>query len=197
MTPAKTKKAWKKAPEQGLSRNDTKIFNEFNKQAYSLDNCFTICGIKLGWSAVLGVIPFLGDLINVFYSIRLIQLAYSVDGGLPWQQLAQMVGNVVLDFVLGLIPFMGIISAALYRANSRNALILQHFLKKRAANNVGNGLFIDDQAGFEMSSTGESRSANGRLEEVMRLQQRQKDNEAQFRAQNNNLVHDERGTADL
>lgn len=98
---------------------------------------FQFCGFRLGWSAVFGILPVVGDCINIYFAIQLVRLAQQVDGGLPVAELSKMMSNIVFDFVLGLVPFLGIIAGALYRANSRNALILEHFLTHRARQNLG------------------------------------------------------------
>ncbi|KAF5098428.1 hypothetical protein D0Z00_002041 [Geotrichum galactomycetum] len=63
-----------------------------------------------------------------------------------------MMTNIMIDFALGLTPVLGIIAGALYKANSRNSLILSHFLTKRAKENVKKGLFLQgDEARAQRS----------------------------------------------
>lgn len=105
---------------------------------------FSLCGLRVGWSAVIGIIPVIGDIINIYMAMQLIRLAQKIDGGLPVAQQSKMMTNILIDFGLGLIPVLGIITGALYRANSRNALILQHYMNRRARKNVEQGLFLKD-----------------------------------------------------
>ena len=66
--------------------------------------------------------------------------------------LAQMVANILIDFLLGITPILGTIAGALYKANSRNSLVLERFLKKRASQNVANGLYLADPAASKKKS---------------------------------------------
>lgn len=127
-----------------------------SRRAWNLDIGVTMCGLSLGWSSIIGIVPVLGDIINLYLSIQVIKLAFTVDGGLPPIILGQMILNLVVDFLLGIIPFLGALAGALYKANSRNSLILEHFLKNRAAANVAKGLYVS--SGSSSSSSGISSS---------------------------------------
>ena len=50
--------------------------------------------------------------------------------------ISQMTFNIVLDFFLGLVPFLGDIADAFFRCNTRNAALLRKVLEARAAANV-------------------------------------------------------------
>jgi Flp pilus assembly CpaE family ATPase len=51
-----------------------------------------------------------------------------VEGGLPASVKLQMMVNVVIDFVIGLVPG----AEAVYRGNTRNALLLEDYLREKA-----------------------------------------------------------------
>ncbi len=51
-------KKQKKGIPGGLSANDGKVLRRVRKQAYRLDmSLFNCCGIRFGWSSVIGIIP--------------------------------------------------------------------------------------------------------------------------------------------
>jgi len=56
-----------------------------------------------------------------------------VEGGLPADVTYKMYFNIILDFGIGLVPFLGDIADALFRANTRNAVILEKYLRKKGA----------------------------------------------------------------
>ncbi|KAF5094868.1 hypothetical protein D0Z00_003368 [Geotrichum galactomycetum] len=112
-----------------------------SRRAWNLDYLFSFCGYRLGWTAVIGLLPLVGDVLNAYLSFTVIRLANRIEGGLPIVLLAQMTGNVVLDFLLGITPILGSIAGALYKANSRNSLVLEHYLKERARANLAKGLY--------------------------------------------------------
>jgi hypothetical protein len=59
-----------------------------------------------------------------------------IEGNLPASVYAHMIFNVILDFVVGLVPFVGDLADAMYKCNTRNAVILEKFLKKRGEQNL-------------------------------------------------------------
>lgn len=44
----------------------------------------------------------------------------------------RMFFNILFDFVIGLVPFVGDMADAVYRANTRNAWVLEEYLVKKA-----------------------------------------------------------------
>ena len=54
-----------------------------------------------------------------------------VEDGLPKKILFMMAINVVVDFLLGLVPFVGDLADAAMRANSRNVRLLERHLDKK------------------------------------------------------------------
>ena len=48
----------------------------------------------------------------------------------------RMLFNILLDFVVGLVPFIGDLADAAYKCNTRNAVILEDFLRARGAENI-------------------------------------------------------------
>ena len=53
----KTKKR-RRPPPDGLSPNDAKVLTKVKRRAYKLDNSlFNFCGIRFGWSSVVGLVP--------------------------------------------------------------------------------------------------------------------------------------------
>lgn len=80
----------------------------------------------------------IGDFIDCFMALMLVKSAQKIDGGLPATLKARMMFNVMLDFGLGLIPILGDIADAVFRANTRNAWLLEMYLtKKMEAERVG------------------------------------------------------------
>ncbi len=47
-----------------------------------------------------------------------------------------MLFNIILDFGIGLVPFLGDVADALFRANTRNAVELEKFLRAKGAKNL-------------------------------------------------------------
>lgn len=56
-----------------------------------------------------------------------------IDGGLPSRLKMMMLINVIFDFIIGLVPFVGDIADAMYKCNSRNAVLLEKHLREKGA----------------------------------------------------------------
>jgi hypothetical protein len=56
-----------------------------------------------------------------------------IDGGLPARLRMIMMINVLIDFVIGLVPFVGDVADAVYKCNTRNAVILEKHLREKGA----------------------------------------------------------------
>jgi hypothetical protein len=64
-------------------------------------------------------------------AMMVLRTCQQVEGGLPNEVKAKMLFNIVLDFGIGLVPFLGDIADALFRANTRNAVVLEKFLRAK------------------------------------------------------------------
>lgn len=125
-------KTRKRGFPEGLTNNDLKVLKKVRKRAYRLDmSLFNCCGIRFGWSSVIGFLPVIGDCLDLFMSYRLVNHCAKIDGGLPASLHARMMFNIMLDFGLGLVPIVGDIVDAIFRANTRNAWLLETYLVKR------------------------------------------------------------------
>jgi hypothetical protein len=66
----KTKKR-KKALPPGLSREDEKTLVKVKRRAYRLDMAFgNFCGMRVGWSSIIGIIPGIGDVLDSRFAPR-------------------------------------------------------------------------------------------------------------------------------
>ncbi|KAL2864737.1 DUF4112 domain-containing protein [Aspergillus lucknowensis] len=129
----KTRKRRKAIPP-GLSENDTKVLTRVKRRAYRLDYClFNLCGIRFGWGSAIGLFPLIGDAADAALAMMVLKTCEGIDGGLPARLRMQMIINILLDFVIGLVPFVGDIADAVYKCNTRNAVILENYLRNKGA----------------------------------------------------------------
>ncbi|KAM3084487.1 hypothetical protein ACMFMF_001844 [Clarireedia jacksonii] len=66
-------------------------------------------------------------------ALMVLRTCDKVEGGLPNAVRSKMVFNIVLDFMVGLVPFVGDLVDAVFRANTRNALELERHLRDKGA----------------------------------------------------------------
>ncbi|KAE8374061.1 hypothetical protein BDV26DRAFT_296326 [Aspergillus bertholletiae] len=124
----------RKAVPPGLSENDQKVLTQVKRRAYRLDLClFSLCGIRFGWGSVIGFIPFAGDAVDAALAMMVVNTCDKIDGGLPTRLRMMMLINVIIDFAIGLVPFVGDIADAMYKCNTRNAVMLEKHLREKGA----------------------------------------------------------------
>ncbi|HYB98892.1 MAG TPA: DUF4112 domain-containing protein [Candidatus Limnocylindrales bacterium] len=92
-----------------------------------LDDGFVLPGtsFRVGFDAVLGLIPGIGDLITTSTSLSLLYLAH--ERGVPKPVIARMVLNVAVDAAVGAIPVLGDVFDVVFKANRRNLTLLQRY----------------------------------------------------------------------
>lgn len=82
---------------------------------------------------ILTIYPSIGDVIDCLMAFFLVyRKANQIEGGLPQAIQSRMLLNIVMDFAVGLVPFLGDVADALFKANSRNAWVLEEYLVKKA-----------------------------------------------------------------
>jgi hypothetical protein len=90
-----------------------------------MDDGFVIPGtsFRVGFDALIGLIPGVGDLVTTATSLSLIGLAHR--RGLPKAVLARMILNLGIDSLVGAIPVLGDVFDVTFKANRRNLTLLQ------------------------------------------------------------------------
>jgi len=125
----------KKALPPGLSEKDEKTLVKVKRRAYRLDMALgTCCGMKIGWSSVIGLFPAIGDVLDTALALMVVRTASEVS--LPSTVLLHMLFNIAFDFIIGLVPILGDLADVAYKANTRNAVLLEDYLRTRGAMNL-------------------------------------------------------------
>lgn len=96
-----------------------------------LDSQFSIPGtnVRFGLDGLLGLIPGIGDTIAL--GLSLIIVAEAISRRVRKRVIALMLGNVALDWLIGLVPIVGDIFDIMYKANMRNLRLLEGELLAR------------------------------------------------------------------
>ncbi|WFD21410.1 hypothetical protein MEQU1_000059 [Malassezia equina] len=92
---------------QGLSNHEEKILLKIKKRAHHLDKGFKLCGIRFGWTFIIGLVPFAGDIADALLSHNLIVKKAQQIEGIP-------------DELIHL-------AIATFKTNSRNAKLLEDY----------------------------------------------------------------------
>lgn len=95
-----------------------------------MDDAFTIPGTnyRIGWDALIGLIPGVGDAASAVIAAWLIYEARQL--GVPKRKVARMLANLGIDAAVGVIPLLGDFFDAAFKANRKNAhIVRKHFGK--------------------------------------------------------------------
>ncbi|CAG8602093.1 1310_t:CDS:2 [Ambispora leptoticha] len=117
-------------PINAQAPNNTSASNAVKKRKnkYNLPPGLT----KQEAKPILGILPVIGDFAGVFLALTLVNTARQLD--LPPAIVSRMMINVMIDFLIGLVPFIGDVADFLYKCNTRNANLLHEYLEDRAKN---------------------------------------------------------------
>lgn len=95
-----------------------------------MDSIVAIPGtnVRLGFDALIGLVPVVGDLVSQAIASYIIWEAHQL--GVSKVTLWRMIGNSLIDTVIGAIPFAGDAFDVAFRANMKNLRLLQQHLEK-------------------------------------------------------------------
>ena len=95
-----------------------------------LEGLFVIPGInrRVGLDVILDALPVAGDAIGAALGAWMAWEARNL--GMPKRTIARMFGNVGVDFLLGLIPFVGAVPDFFFRSNTRNLNLIRRHLDR-------------------------------------------------------------------
>ena len=85
-----------------------------------LDDSIRVPGteFRVGIDPILGVVPGAGDAVSAALSAYIV--LESARLGVPFSTLLRMIANVTLDFAVGLVPVVGTLFDAVWKANQKN-----------------------------------------------------------------------------
>jgi len=95
-----------------------------------LERALIVPGLNrgVGLDVVFDLVPFGGTTIAAIMGLYMVWEARNLH--MPKSAMARMLGNVGLDWALGLIPWFGAVPDFFFRSNTRNLKIIKKFLDK-------------------------------------------------------------------
>ena len=90
-----------------------------------------VIGKKIGWDAIIGLVPGIGDLAGAVISGYIVVSAAKL--GVPRGAQARMVANIGLETLIGAVPLVGDLFDMAFRANLRNVALIERHLEPNAA----------------------------------------------------------------
>ena len=101
--------------------------------AWLLDSSIRVPGtqFRFGLDAIIGLIPWAGDVVGSVLSFGIIGLAFQM-GASRWT-LMRMGFNVLVELLVGAIPVVGDVFDAIYKANEKNVRLLERSVSQPRA----------------------------------------------------------------
>ena len=122
-------------------QNSTEIKNKQAKQTATLARLSRFSQItdssiripftkfKFGVEAMIGIVPVIGDFAGLILSSYVLFEAQRL--GVSWHIKFRILLNMTIDFIGGLVPILGDIFDAFFKANTRNTRLLKNNIAKR------------------------------------------------------------------
>lgn len=114
----------------GLGTDPRSVRQRVEAMERLLERLFVIPGTNqpVGLKAILDVIPGIGDVAGAVLGAYIVWEARNL--GMSKWQMGRMLGNVGMNWLLGLIPVVGVVPDLLFRSNTYNLRIIKKHLAK-------------------------------------------------------------------
>ena len=122
-----------KSPPQLITGSGIDHRSAVRMVAKVMDTAFTVPGtrFRFGLDAVLGLLPGIGDAVGAVIGTYILYTAARL--GVPKVVLARMLFNIGTDAVVGSVPLAGDVLDAAWRANAKNAALLEKAMEQPRA----------------------------------------------------------------
>lgn len=128
----------------GQSGDSAERAQRLRALAWLMDNSIPLPGgFRIGLDAIIGLVPGVGDAIGALVSAFIINEARGM--GAPRSVLLRMMSNVMIETIIGAVPFAGDLFDAAYKANTRNLALLAQYQLDPISSRRGSRWFV---AGF-------------------------------------------------
>lgn len=104
-----------------------------------MDRAFPIPGtdLRFGFDSIVGLVPVVGDTLSAVVSGYI--YSFASKAGVPLHKRLQMVWNIFIDWLIGLVPLAGDAFDVAFKANSRNIRIIRKHLESQINADVIDG----------------------------------------------------------
>lgn len=113
-----------------LSDADQTDLDQARHFAHIMDSAIGIPGTKfrIGLDGIVGLIPGIGDAVTGGFALYLVVIAGRL--GVPFYKRIGMVGNILIDSLIGAIPLVGDLFDMGFKANLRNMAVIDKHVEK-------------------------------------------------------------------
>lgn len=131
-------------PPQPVPRHAAARLRKLRGLAWFLDRSIPIGKWRTGADPIIGLVPGAGDWIGAMLSFYVLYQGARL--GMPTGVLFKMAGNILVETIVGAVPFLGDLFDFVWQSNTRNlALIEQHYrpdFRARPMRKIGFALLL-------------------------------------------------------
>ncbi|PZD71964.1 hypothetical protein C1752_04342 [Acaryochloris thomasi RCC1774] len=132
-------------PVETISSSASDRVQNLRRLAFLLDNSIPVPGTKFRFGldpilGLLGIAAGSGDVVGGAVGAYIVSQAARM--GVPSDVIWQMVGNILLDSLAGLVPGLGDLLDFAWKANTRNMALLDQHLPTASTLEKGNPFFV-------------------------------------------------------
>jgi len=121
-------------------------FKNIERISRLMDSQFKIGGFRFGLDPIFNFVPFLGDGISVIISALLVGTMHK--HGASNKIIVKMAFNILIDAIIGAIPFIGWIFDFYFKANDRNVKLLKEHYQEGKHQGSGKNILWAIAIGF-------------------------------------------------
>ena len=120
-------------PLPGFGRDPASVRQRVEAMEKLLERLFVVPGLNrpVGLDVILDLVPVAGSTAAAVIGAYIVWEGRNL--GMSKWHMSRMAGNVGIDWLLGLIPFVGAIPDFFFRSNTRNLRIIKRYLDKHHA----------------------------------------------------------------
>jgi hypothetical protein len=117
------------APQQLV--NITQQKQQLARLSILLDEAFTlpVIGVRVGWDAIIGLIPVIGDGAGAIISSYFVYKALRFK--MPLTTVVKMLLNIGIELLIGIVPLVGDMLDVAWKANRRNYRLMEGFFEEQ------------------------------------------------------------------
>ena len=107
-----------------------------------LDETFRVPGtnVRFGWDPIVGLVPWAGDLVTALVSCAILVQAHQMR--IPRVVQLRMLLNIMVDVLVGVVPFVGDVADVFWKSNTKNFDILERHAAEVRPATAGDWLFV-------------------------------------------------------
>jgi len=99
-------------------------------------NSLLQCLLEELWFFVFVLAAIVGDVADMLLALMVFRTCCQVEPPLKSGTRSKMQLNIIIDFVIGLIPFIGDLADAAYKCNTKNVILLEDELRERGKKRI-------------------------------------------------------------